>query len=62
MERLIETEQGDAIVEFVRYNEDGFIVNEVINVFLPENINLYDRPRLKQEVVKSFHNGEGTNL
>ena len=62
MERLIETEFGDAIVEFARYNEDGFIVNEVINVFLPDDVNPYDKPILKREIVKAFHNGEGTNL
>ena len=29
---------GDAIVEFTRYDEDGKIVNEILNIFLPEGL------------------------
>jgi len=71
MEKLIElhwqnqhdeTVTGDAIIEYVRYDEDGKIVNEVTNVFLPEYIRPSQYAELKEQATKAFHNGEGFNL
>lgn len=71
MERLIKIDwenesgspcTGDAIVEYVRYDEDGKIVNEIINIFLPEGIDPYNTKQVKKQVAKQFHNGEGSNL
>ena len=71
MEKLIEVEwqdahdetvHGTAIIEFARYNEDGVIVNEIINVFLPENIHPSQFLELKKQAGETFHNGEGYNM
>ena len=53
---------GDALVEFIRYDEDGKIVNEVTAVYLPEFVPATDEATLKTELIKRFHNGEGYNL
>lgn len=57
-----EVETGDAIVEFVRYNEDGVIVNDILNIFLPENIHPSQIADLKRQASESFYNGEGFDL
>ena len=71
MERIINIEfldshdcisTGDAIVEYVRYDEDGKIVNEIVNVFLPEYVPVNDRLALKAEISRLFHEGVGYNL
>lgn len=71
MERMVEVEwyslhdkvvNGEAIVEFARYDEDGKIVNEVVNVFLPEGVPECLHAEVKQQATKAFHNGEGYNL
>ena len=71
MERLIEIDwenesgspcTGEAIVEYVRYDEDGKIVNEILNIFLPEEIGQYQAQFAKDIVTRNFHNGEGSNL
>jgi len=55
---------GTAIVEYTRYDdeEDGTIVNEVINVFLPEHVHSSQFHELKKHAIEAFHNGEGYNM
>ena len=53
---------GDAIVEYTRYDEDGKIVNEIINIFLPEGIGESQQLFAKEMITRDFHNGEGYNL
>jgi len=73
MEKLIDIEwenvhgnvcTGEAIVEYVRYDEDGKIVNEIINVFLPQYVplDIHIYKTLKQQVTEAFHRGEGSTL
>lgn len=49
---------GDAIVDYIRYDEDGNIVNEIIAIALPE----FAMNNLKDEITTRFHNGEGYTL
>ena len=53
---------GDALVEFIQYEEDEKIINEVTEVYLPENVPQYERQTLRLEITKRFHDGEGDNL
>ena len=46
---------GDAIVEYIRYDEDGKIVNEVINVFLPEYVPTEQHKAIKAQAIDTFH-------
>ena len=57
-----EVTAGDAVVEYIRYDEDGNIVNEIINIFLPEGIGESQRLFAKEMITRDFHNGEGYNL
>jgi len=55
---------GDAIVEYVRYDEDGKLVNEVIEVFLPDYgpLNVQFAKSLREQAIDAFDNGEGVDL
>lgn len=57
-----EISTADAIIEYTRYDEDGKIVNEVLNVFLPEWIPAYQHTEVKKQATEAFHNGEGFNI
>jgi hypothetical protein len=48
---------GDAIVEYTRYDEDGKIINEVLNVFLPEGIPTYQQRGCTTQAIEIFHRG-----
>lgn len=70
MRRIINTDfynlygdqlNGDAIVEVTQYDEDGKLVNEVTEVFLPEFAYDY-KNELRQHIIDLFDQGEGYNL
>ena len=46
---------GDAIGEYIRYDEDGKIVNEVVNVFLPEYVPAHLQALVKEQAIDTFH-------
>ena len=46
---------GDAIVEYVCYNEDGQPVKEITNVFLPDGIPADQRVGVADQARENFH-------
>ena len=46
---------GDAIVEYIRYDEEGKIVNEVVNVYLPEGVPQEQHKAIKAQATETFH-------
>ena len=57
-----ETITGSALIEYARYDEDGTIVNEILNVFLPERVPTYQHKHIKAQATEAFYRGEGYDV
>jgi hypothetical protein len=65
MEKLIEVSwsgvgdyefhYADALVEYIRYDEDGKVINEITNVFLPEGIPKHFQQGCRTQAIEEFH-------
>jgi len=45
----------DALVEYIRYDDDGKIMNEITNVFLSEEVPSWQIQYCKTQAIEIFH-------
>ncbi len=46
----------EVIIEYDVLVEDGRYIPEVVNVFLPDTLNVYERQGARAQALRAFHN------